>query len=764
MSRTGATSFRIRAAVLLGAVLLPGRAALLAQEWKELGPAPITNGNYTGRVSAIVCSPTDANRYFVAGADGGVWRTTDGGVTWTPLTDHMPTSAMGALALDPTNENIIYAGTGEANFANHSRLGLGLFKSTDGGQTWVQLAEDVFGGRCFSTLIVDPSNPQVIYAAVTRAGGFPEMAAAKGHPRREGPEGVFRSSDGGVTWTHLTNGLPALSATRLVMDPFDPSVLYVGIGRIFGSVDNGIYKSTNGGASWSRLGGGLPTSGVGRISVAVAPSNSQRLYALITREADAFGGGAPTLGGYRSDNGGASWTRINLGNIQATYGWYLSVVTVHPTDPNTVFMGGVDLVRSTNAGSSFSTVTPPHVDMHALVWDAAGRLVVGDDGGVHRTTNLGGSWSSLNNGLGVVQFYAGLSTHPHDGTILFGGTQDNGSNRRNTDTRNWTQVFGGDGGWTQLDQANPLRVFVEYQGTGNLFRSTNGGTSFNYSGSGISSGDRNCFLPPYLIDPTNSNRMLYCTHRVYQSTNGGTSWSAISGDLTNGSPWAIRSIAMAPSDPNVVYVVTNDGNLQVSLNGGFAWTRVLQNVPGWPRVTRQIAVSRDQPLTVYLAVAYYGEQQLRRSRDGGQTWEPLDAGLPDIPVNTVAIDERAVPPVLYAGAEDGVYRSISGGGSWVRYGQGMPRTAVIDLRLEENRRRLIAATQGRGAWSIEINIPGDVNGDCRIDQADLAGLLAAFGTSRGDPGYEPRADFDGSGRVDQGDLATLLAAYGGSCR
>jgi photosystem II stability/assembly factor-like uncharacterized protein len=453
-----------------------------------------------------------------------------------------------------------------------------------------------------------------------------------------------------------------------------------------------------------------------------------------------------------------------VGSIQATYGWYLSVVSVHPTDPNTVFMGGLDLVRSTNAGSSFSTVTPPHVDMHALAWDAAGRLVAGDDGGVHRTANLGSSWSSLNTGLGVVQFYAGLSTHPTDDTILFGGTQDNGSNRRNSDTRNWTQVFGGDGGWTQLDQANPLRVFVEYQGTGNLYRSTNGGTNFNYSGSGINTGDRNCFLPPYLIDPTNSNRMLYCTHRVYRSTDGGTSWSAISGDLTNGSPGAIRSIAMAPSDPNVVYVVTNDGNVQVSLNGGSAWTRVLQNVPGWPRVTRQIAVSRDDPLTVYLAVAYFGEQQIRRSRDGGQSWEPLDARLPDIPVNTVAVDERAAPPVLYAGAEDGVYRSISGGGSWARYGEGLPRTAVIDLRLEEGRKRLIAATQGRGAWSIEINIPGDVNGDCLIDQADLAGLLAAFGTARGEPDYEPRADFDGNDRVDQGDLATLLAGYGGGCR
>ncbi|HPM25306.1 MAG TPA: hypothetical protein PLP66_15465, partial [Phycisphaerae bacterium] len=161
---------RPHAALLLS--LLVATVALAA-EWHELGPAPITNGDYTGRVSAIVCSPTDSNRYFVAGCDGGVWRTTDGGATWTALTDHMPSTSMGALALDPTNENIVYAGTGEANYANHCRYGLGLFKSIDGGETWVHLAEDTFGGRCFSRIIVNPQNPQVLYAAIARAGGFP---------------------------------------------------------------------------------------------------------------------------------------------------------------------------------------------------------------------------------------------------------------------------------------------------------------------------------------------------------------------------------------------------------------------------------------------------------------------------------------------------------------------------------------------------------------------------------------------------------------
>lgn len=728
-----------------------------ASPWEELGPAPIVNGNYTGRVSAIICSSADPNRYFVAGADGGVWRTTDGGATWTPLTDQMPTTAIGALAFDPTNENVIYAGSGEANFANHSRYGLGLYKSIDGGNSWVQLAESVFGGRCFSRIVVHPQNPQVLYAAITPAGGFPERAAAKGHPGAWGPLGVFRSTDGGLSWTQLTNGLPNQAATDLAMDPSNPNILYAAIGRIFGAAENGIYKSTDGGNSWTKLGGGLPTSGVGRISIAIAPSNPSRLYTLITRAADSRGGGASTLGAYRSDDGGATWTSLPIGNIQATYGWYLSVVAVHPTNPDIVLMGGVDLVRSTDAGRNWSYVTPPHVDMHAIAWDASGRLVVGDDGGVHRSTNLGNSWSSINNNLGVIQFYAGLSTHPTDPLILFGGTQDNGTNRRNTNSKNWTQVFGGDGGWTQIDQRNPSRVFVEYQGTGNLYRSSDGGNSFNYSGSGINGGDRNCFLPPYLIDPTNSNRMLYATHRLYLSTNGGSSWAPISGDLTNGSG-AIRALAIAPSNPNTVYVATNDGNVAVSFDGGSSFQRLLSNVPGWPRVTREIFVDPRDHLTVYLAVAYFGETQIRRSRDGGQTWTALDGNLPDVPVNVVAVDVRGRVPTIYAGADNGVYRSLDEGATWHRYGRGLPNTAVIDIRLEPERNRLIVGTQGRGAWSIAIAIPGDVNGDNCVNDTDLQRVLLLYGQSGDLP-----EDINGDGVVNDADLTILLLRFGDGC-
>lgn len=734
-----------------------------AQTWIELGPAPITGLSYTGRISAVACSRTDPNLYFVAAADGGVWRTIDGGASWTPITDHLPTTAIGALALHPHDENVVYAGSGEANFANHSRYGLGLYRSTDGGDTWTTLAEDVFAGRCFSAIVINPRRPSTLWAAVTRAGGFPELAAAKGHPQALGPVGVFRSDDGGETWKQLAGGLPALSATSLTLDPTDPEVVYAGIGHIFGDVSNGVYKSLDGGASWSRLSVGLPDATVGRVTVAVAPGDPSRLYALITRPADAAGGSASMLGAYRSLDGGASWVLLPLPNIQATYGWYLSVVCVHPDDEDIVFMGGVPLRRSLNGGQSWATVTPPHVDLHAAAWDAAGRLVVGDDGGVHRSANLGSSWTALNAGLGAVQFYAGLSPHPSDDLILFGGTQDNGTNRRTTAGVGWTQVLGGDGGWTQIHPFDPSRVFAEFQGTGNLYRSINGGTSFSFSGSGIVGSDRNCFLPPYLVDPHQPDRMLYATHRVYRSTNGGVSWSPISADLTSGPPAAIRALAIAPSVPSVVYAATNDGRVLRSADGGVEFDVVLSGVPGWTRVTRELCVSSRDPDVVWLAVSRFGVSRVRGSRDGGGAWDSLDGDLPDVPVNVIAVDERVEPAVLYAGADDGVFRSVDGGLSWTRFGTGLPRAAVIDLRAEPDRQRLLAATQGRGAWSIAMLVPGDVDGDCQVGQSDLALVLSAYGSGAGDPRFVPGADFDGDGVVDQGDLGVLLQRYGKSC-
>lgn len=685
--------------VLLALAVLNG-IAIAQDRWKEMGPAPITNGPYTGRVAAIAASKSNTNLYYVGGADGGVWKTIDAGRSWTPIGDHLPVTAVGALAVDPKNDNVLYVGMGEANFANHSRYGEGVAKTTDGGSTWRIHACVTFGGRCFHRIVIDPKNTRVLYAAITHAGGFPRKVAARNHPGANGPLGIFKSIDGGENWAHLTVGLPStVSATDVAIDPKTPATIYAAIGDIFGHSQNGVYKSTNGGASFTKLGGGLPTSNVGRITLAVAPSSPSRVFASVVRRSSSTGRSASTLGVYRTDNRGSSWTSVSPGSYQASYGWYLCTSIVHPTNANTILCGGFSCRRSTNSGSSWSTVTPPHVDLHAFDFDASGRLLCGNDGGIHRSTNLGSSWSSINSNLGLVQFYAGISPHPTNPDVVYGGTQDNGTNRRSSGT-SWTRVLGGDGGYTSIDSTGS-RVFVESQGTGNLYRSVNGG-SFRRSNSGISG--RNCFLPPHEIHPSNSMLMIYGTERVFRSTNGGTSWGAISGDLAGGTG-AIAGLAFAPSNADTIYVGTNTGRVQVTENGGQSWRSSLTGLFVWPRTQRQFAVHPTDPKRAYLAVGAFGTDQLRYTTDAGRTWSPLDGDeLPDLPAHCVAIDvTQGTPPIVYLGTDRGVYRTEDHGLTWEEYGTAsLPNAPVIDLRVDHKNKRLLAATQGRGLWEVKL--------------------------------------------------------------
>ncbi len=708
-----------------------------AAPWQPLGPAPIVNGPFTGRCSAVTASPTDRGLYYVAAASGGVWRSRDGGLTWTPLTDDMPAAAIGSLVMDPNDESIIYAGTGEANFANHSLYGLGVYKSTDGGNSWTILAEGTFAGRTFSKLIISHADSQTLYASIMHAGGFPARNAAKGHPLMDGPVGVFRSTDAGVTWTHLTNGLPAVAASDVAIDPVDADILYAAIGDIFGTPDNGVYKSIDGGDTWVKQAGGLPTGTVGRISLAVAPSRPQRVYALITNPTDATGGGAETMDLYKTDNGGGRWIPTNVGGLlQATYGWYLSTVAVHPLDPDKFYAGGLDLVRSTSGGDHYVDVTPPHVDMHGLAFDAIGRLLCADDGGLHRSADNGNSWYALNEGLGAIQFYPGLSLHPTNRDFVLGGTQDNGTNRRESGW-DWSHRLGGDGGYTALHPATPNYMFAEHQGTGNLYRSTNGGGNFFAASAGINPSDRNCFLPPMTYAPDNPNTVYYGTHRVYRSTNGGTAWTPISDDLTGGAPAAIRALVVAPSNGQTLYAATNDGRVLVSTDGGVDWNLTLEGIPGWPRVTRELAVDPRHDGTALLAVSQFGVDQVRITTDYGQTWTGIDGDLPDVPANTAAIHNDGRQRLLFVGTDRGVYVSCNDGANWRKMGTELPNTPVNDLIVDTRFDRLVAGTLGRGAW--EINLPGsaDADGDGDIDLADVARFQACRTAPRNNPGHVP---------------------------
>lgn len=694
-----------------------------AQTASFLGPNPIdTAGDlFTGRVSALATSPSDPDLYYAAGADGGVWRSNNTGQSWQALTDSMPTLAIGSLALDPGNEQVIYAGTGEPNYANHSRYGLGIYKSTDGGDTWQQLGAEVFSGRTISSIVVSHADNDVVYASVARAGGFPnsvELAAAKGHPQAEGSLGVFRSEDGGASWELLPN-LPNLAVTDLIMHPSNADILYAGVARIFGDTGNGIYRSTDGGDNWQRLENGLPeVAQLGRISLTISPDQPLRLYTLLTRASNL---GAITLGVYKSDDGGDNWIFLENsvaddifmpvdGLSQSFFGWYMSFIKVEPGNPDRVYGGGFNMARSDDGGDTWIDVSPPHVDQHALAWSADGTLLSGSDGGVFSSGDLGASWTPLNNGLGVTQFYAGLSLDPDDAEIIIGGTQDNGSNLR-TDDGAWDNLTGGDGGWTQLDPVDSQIRYTQSQGVGNLFR-INADNSIDVldDPDDRQLSGRTAFFAPYVVDPNNPDRLLYATNLFFESIDGGANWQEISGDVTTGTG-AVRSIAMAPSNPDVIYIATNDGLVQRSEDGAQTFTVIAENNPGWPRITRELFVHPENPMIVYLAVANFGVEQILRSENGGTDWEALDATFPDIPVNTITVDTRAEDlrdGVIYAGSDSGIFVSTDDGVSWQQFGVGMPNAAVIDLLIDEPGGRLVAATQGRGAWELPANLPAEL--------------------------------------------------------
>lgn len=723
--------------------------------WVELGPAPITGfAGAVGRISAIVTHPTDAGRYYVAGADGGVWRTSDAGLTWTPLTGSLATTAIGSLAMDPANPDVLYAGSGEANFANHSRYGLGLFKTVDAGATWRVLAAQTFAGRCFSTIAISPSNPDTLFAAVTRAGGFPELAAAKGHPLAAGPVGLFRSDDAGESWS-LVPGLPSVDATDVSIDPSNPSVIYAALGRIFGSPDNGVYRSGNGGQSWTKL--TIPAINLGRLGVLATPG---RVMVHLTRATSGDGSTGNTLGITRSDDAGTTWQPV-VALDSPSYGWYFARLAAHPANPQLVYTGTLSLYRSTNGGGQFSIIGPPHPDVHAIAWDAAGRLLVGCDGGMYRSASGNGNdWLSLNNGLGIIQMYAGLSTHPTDDRVFLAGMQDNGSALRGATSSNltWRSVLGGDGGWTQISPHDPSIMLAEYQGTGQLSRSTNGGASFSGVGSGITG--RNCFLPPFLFDPTVPGRVIYATERLWVSTNNGVSFAPLSPDLTAGGTAAIRAIEIARSNPAYMYAATNDGRVLASVNGGVSFSLCLTGNPGWPRVTRELRVHPFEPATVYIAGAVFGVPHVRRSTDAGLTWTTLDGNLPDTPINVIGIDHRGRVPVLYAGGDGGVWRSADDGATWHVFGQGLPRAAAIDLHVEPGRAgtgRLVVATQGRGAWLIPLPCTSDFDGDGFVDIFDYLGFTEAF--ESGSIGADANAD----GFLDAFDYDRFVADFESQC-
>ncbi|MGH7729858.1 MAG: VPS10 domain-containing protein [Candidatus Eiseniibacteriota bacterium] len=671
--------------------------------WQAAGPY-----NIGGRVTALAVAPGGFTIYL-GSANGGVFRSNDQGVNWTSVLDGENTFSIGALAIDPVDPDIVYCGTGEANSAVDAYDGGGVFRTTDGGVSWHYLGLEET--RRIGRVAVDPSNSSRIFVA------------AMGTQFSTNPDrGLYRSEDGGLNWTKVLFVNDSTGCADVVINPAHPETVYCSTWervrhptyrRAFGP-GCGIWRSIDHGSTWTRLQNGLPTptDSVGRIGLAISASRPSTVYAqIITGSIGGYSG----RGVYRTDDGGATWVRRDASGfttIFGGFGWYFGEMAVDPQNPEIVYAGGVPLVRSANGGTSFSSITAnAHVDQHAIWIDPANanRIFLGNDGGFYSTTTGGTSWFKSVT-LDITQFYAG-AIDPSNPARLLGGTQDNFTLLTTGSPTSWNAILGGDGFYCLVDPTNPSVILAEWQfccdGPKGPRRSTNSGGAWT-APTGFVSSDRYNWSTPFVMNPLNHNVVLVGSHRIYRSTNNGVSYSVISNDLTTNAASllvysTITTLDISPADTSVYYVGTDDGLAWRSINRGGSWTLINAGLPvRW--VTRVTADPLD-PQVVYVTLSGFGGDEhlphVYRSADRGSTWTPIAGDLPDVPINDVVVDP-ADTQRLFVATDVGVYWTPDQGATWAPLGTGLPFTAVFDLTLHAPSRTLVAATHGRSQWRADL--------------------------------------------------------------
>ncbi|MDE2806334.1 MAG: hypothetical protein OXN18_14430 [Gemmatimonadota bacterium] len=674
----------------------PRRARGPGATWRFIGPERIADpwaGPVAGRVSAIAIHPHNPAVLYIGGAQGGVWKSEDHGLSWTPLTDYQCSLAMGSIAIDPVNPDIIYAGTGEQHFSGDSYYGCGMLRSADGGMTWEEQGANVFRipgnrGARISRVVIDP-------VTAGSLGSTTVLAATD--------FGLFRSADSGRSWTLVRRGI----ATDLVMDPAEPSVLYAAFYSDPRYGNWGIHKSSDSGRSWMQASAGLRDTDIRRVNLAIAPSAPQTLYAGVVNVGD----DRETRQGlllYRSDDGAATWQELDAEGATCHHQcWYDMTLAAHPLDPDRLYLGAIILQASIDGGRTFREIHPSnlYVDQHLLVFDTLSGpdvLYLANDGGVYRSPDAGTSWTSLATNLALAQYYPGITAHPSDPAVALGGTQDHGTLRSAAGTTTWTKVLGGDGGFTAIDAENRDIWYAETQ-----WQPPYGGPrrSGERRISGIDLGEDAAFLPPLVMDPIDSKRLYFGTRRLYRTDNAAEEWIRVS-ETFPGRAWYSRIAAIAPSlsDPNTVYVSLSLGGVAVTRDAGAAWS-IVGPAEGLPanRYIGDLAVHPDDSDVAYAVAGGFGTGHVFQTMDGGRTWRDRTGNLPDHPVNAVLYDPEN-PDGVYIGTDLGVFHSPRGGDAWDMLDSGLPMAAVFDIAASPGTGRLLAATHGRGMFEIPIDV------------------------------------------------------------
>jgi photosystem II stability/assembly factor-like uncharacterized protein len=690
-------------------------------KWRLVGPFR------GGRAEAVAGVVGDPATYYFGAVAGGVWKTTDGGASWSPIFDNEPVASIGAIALAPSNPGIIYVGTGEQCLRNEISYGNGVYKSLDGGKTWTNIG--LRDSRHIAKILVDPHNPDIVYvAAIGHAFG----------PNEE--RGVFRSSDGGKTWQKILYVDDKTGATDLVFDPNNPNILFAAMYQvrraawtmISGGPGSGLYKSTDAGSTWMHIEGhGLPGGILGRIGVAVSQANSNRVYAMIEAKENAL---------YRSDDGGDTWRMMNNDPIWVRP-WYQNHVFADPQNVDTVYLLDLGVFRSTDGGRLFDSLPVPHGDNHELWIDPTNpkRMIEADDGGATITVDGGTTWTPQNN-QPTAQFYH-IATDNDFNYRIYGAQQDSTtvairsrSDEGSIDERDWHPVGGGESGFIWPDPRDPEIVyagdhnghFTRYDGHSGQIQNiapwlgarahppANLKHRFNWTS-------------PMQISPHDPSVLYLGGEVLFRTADGGMSWTVISPDLTRNDKTkqqstpepltpdnssaeyydTIFAVAESPIQKDLIWVGTDDGLVHLTRDGGKNWANVTpKQLPEWARVNF-IEPSPYDVGTAYLAAdAHFLDRfqpMIFKTTDLGKSWTEITSGLPPKDfVHCVHVDSKR-KGLLFAGLETGMYVSLDDGANWQSLQLNLPHAPVYDMTVHGD--DLVVATHGRAFWVLDNITP-----------------------------------------------------------
>jgi photosystem II stability/assembly factor-like uncharacterized protein len=694
--------------------------------WRMVGPFR------GGRTRAVAGVPSKPNVFYIGAVNGGVWKSDDYGRTWNPIFDDQPTQSIGAIALAPSNPNLIYVASGEGLQRPDLSVGDGIYKSTDAGKTWTHLG--LRDGQQIPALAIDPRNPDRVFAAVL------------GHPYGANSErGIFRSEDGGASWKKVLYKDENTGGSDVEVDPSNPDVVYAGMwqsrngpwedNNAFAGTNGGLFKSTDGGNTWRKLTAGLPGDLV-QVNLAIAQSEPNRLYAALSTTRPTEYGTDSGLGLYRSDDAGESWARVTNDPRAAMKigGGDLPIPRVDPKNPDVVYVTGIVTARSTDGGKTWMSLRgAPGGDDYQNLWINPENpkiiLLVADQGAVV-TVNGGETWESWYN-QPTAQLYHVITTNGFPYKIC-GGQQESGSvciSSRGNDGeityRDWHPVGVIEYGYVAPDPLDPDIVYGAGRNEVSRFHWSTGQTE-NVTPIPIRDGFRTDRTEPIMFSPVDPHLLYYASNVVFSTHDSGHSWQQSSKDLTRESPGVPASVgdqaslnekagkqqgaiyALAPSfhDVNTIWAGTDDGQVWITRDGGKNWTNITPpEFTPWSKVT-QISASHFDEESAYISVSRFRIDDLKpyiyRTTDGGKTWKLITSGLPDSPVNSVR-EDVVRKGLLFAGTENAVWVSFNSGDSWQSLQLNLPHTSMRDLWVHEN--DLILATHGRGFWVLDDIAP-----------------------------------------------------------